>query len=262
MPRLTWGDAGSRHYETGVDRGVLYVGTQPGVAWMGLTSVDESPNGGENRSYYLDGVKYLQTAGPEEFRATVNAYTYPDEFAECDGTASVRPGLSVGQQRRKHFGLSYRTKIGNDLSEEAGYKIHIVYNALAEPSQKSYNTIGESPEPLTFSWNITTRPPVMSGYKRSAHIVIDSRTTAPGTLKAVEDILYGNDTNPPKIPTLAELIEIYDTPDFSLTVTANPDGTYTIEGPDSAVQALTTSTYQIIWDTVVPVGENTYSISS
>jgi hypothetical protein len=229
---------------------------------MGLTSVDESPDGGENRSYYLDGVKYLQTAGPEEFRATINAYTYPDEFAECDGTANVRPGLSLGQQRRKHFGLSYRTKIGSDLTAEAGYKLHIVYNALAEPSQKSYNAVGENPEPMTFSWSIATRPPVMNGYKRSAHVVIDSRKTPPGTLKAVEDVLYGDDTHSPKIPTLAELIDIFDTPDFSLTVTMNPDGTYKIEGPDSVVQALTTSTYQIIWPTVVPVGDNTYSISS
>jgi hypothetical protein len=229
---------------------------------MGLTSVDESPNGGDNRSYYLDGVKYLQTAGPEEFTATINAYTYPDEFAECDGTANVRTGLSLGQQRRKHFGLSYRTKIGNDLTEDAGYKIHIVYNALAEPSQRSYNTIGESSEPLTFSWNISTRPPVMSGFKRSAHVVIDSRTTPSATLKAVEDVLYGDDTHPPKIPTLAELIEIYDTPDFSLTVTANPDGTYTIDGPASAVQELTSTTFQIIWPTVTPVGDDIYSISS
>lgn len=262
MPRLTWGDAGSRHYETGVDRGVLYVGTQPGVAWMGLTSVEENPNGGENRSYYLDGVKYLQTSGPEEFAATLNAFTYPDEFGVCDGSVNVRTGLSLGQQKRKHFGLSYRTKVGNDLSDDAGYKIHIIYNALAEPSQKSYNSVGDSPEPLVFSWSISTRPPIATGYKRSAHIVIDSRTTPVSTIKAVEDILYGDDTHPPKIPSLAELIEIYDTPDFSLTVTANPDGTYTINGPDSAVQALTTSTFQIIWPTVVPVGEDTYSISS
>jgi hypothetical protein len=262
VPRLTWGDAGSRHYETGVDRGVLYVGTQPGVAWIGLTSIDENPNGGENRSYYLDGVKYLQTSGPEEFAATLNAFTYPDEFAVCDGSVNIRPGLSLGEQKRKHFGLSYRTKIGNDLKDEAGYKIHIIYNALAEPSQRSYSSVGDSPEPLTFSWTISTRPPAMGGYKRSAHVVIDSRTTPPGTLKAVEDILYGDDTHSPKIPTLDELVEIYDTPDFSLTVTANPDGTYSISGPDSVVQALTSTTYQIIWSTVVPVGEETYSVSS
>ena len=262
MPRLTWGDSGSRLYETGIDRGVLYVGTQPGVPWVGLSSVEESPSGGDNRSYYIDGLKYLQTSSPEEFTATINAFTYPDEFMVCDGTANVRPGLSLGQQRRKHFGMSYRTQIGNDLGENAGYKIHIIYNALATPTQKSYSTISDSPEPSTFSWTISTRPPAMDGFKRSAHVIIDSRTTAAATLKAIEDVLYGDETHPPKIPTLAELINLYDTPDFSLTVTANPDGTYTINGPDSAVQALTSTTYQIIWPTVVPVDEEVYSISS
>lgn len=262
MPRLTWGDAGSRLYETGIDRGVLYVGTQPGVPWVGLTSVEESPSGGENRSYYLDGVKYLQSSGPEEFSATINAFTYPDEFGICDGTSTVRPGLSLGQQKRKHFGLSYRTAVGNDLGEGAGYKIHIIYNALAEPTQKAYSTIGDSPEPLAFSWNILTRPPAMGGYKRSSHVIIDSRKTSSAVMTAVEDILYGDDTHPPKIPTLAELVDLYDTPDFSLVVTANVDGTFSISGPDSVVQQLTTSTYQVIWPTVVPVDEDTYIVSS
>lgn len=262
MPRLTWGETGTRLYETGIDRGVLYVGVNPGVPWNGLVSVDEAPTGGEAKSFYVDGVKYLQVSAAEEFTATINAFTYPDEFGACDGSDQIRPGLYLHQQRRKSFGLTYRTLIGNDLGSEQGYKIHLIYNALAEPAQRSYSSTNDSAEPSEFSWNLATRPPTMAGYRRTSHIVINSQTTGSSVLKAVEDFLYGDDTHPPKLPTLAELVELYDTPDFSLTVTANPDGTYTIEGPDSAIQELTSTTSQIIWPTVVPIDEDTYSISS
>jgi hypothetical protein len=262
VPRLTWGEAGTRLYETGIDRGVLYVGTNAGVAWTGLSSVEESPKGGESKSFYIDGVKYLQISAAEEFAATINAFTYPDEFGVCDGSDQVRPGLFLMQQRRKSFGLSYRTLVGSDFGPDLGYKIHLIYNALAEPSQRTYSTTNDSAEPSEFSWSLSTRPPTMSGYKRTSHVVIDSRTTEPSVLKAIEDFLYGDDTNPPKLPTLAELTDLYDTTDFSLTVIANGDGTYTITGPDSAVQDLTSTTSQVIWPTVTPIDADTYSISS
>jgi hypothetical protein len=262
VPRLTWGESGTRLYETGIDRGVLYVGSDAGVAWTGLSSVEESPNGGETKSFYVDGVKYLQVSAAEEFAATINAFMYPDEFGVCDGTAQVRTGMFLTQQRRRTFGLSYRTLIGSDLGPNHGYKIHIVYNAIAQPTQRSYSSTSDSAELSEFSWSLSTRPPAMAGYKRTSHVIIDSRTTEPSVLKAIEDFLYGDDTNPPKLPTLSELTDLYDTPDFSLTVTDNGDGTFTITGPDSAVQELTSTTFQVIWPTVTAIDADTYSISS
>lgn len=262
MARLEWGASGTRVYETGVDRGVLYVGTQPGVPWEGLSSVEETPNGGETKSYYIDGVKYLSVSAGEEFQATINAFTYPELFATCDGTAVVRPGLLLKHQRRKLFGLSYRTQVGNELNSDYGYKIHLVYNALASPSSKSYTSNSDTTEPTTFSWLVTTRPPAVSGYKRSAHVVIDSRTTASSVLQAVEDVLYGDDLNPPKLPTLDELISLYDTAAFTIEVVDNGDGTFDIIGPDNLIQQLSTSTYQITSDAVVAIDEDTYTISS
>ncbi|AOZ64884.1 major tail protein [Streptomyces phage Maya] len=261
MPRITWGGSGSRAYETGIDRGVLFVGSQAGVAWIGLTSVEENPVGGQNKSYYIDGVKYLQTSGPEEYTATINAFTYPDEFGVCDGTAQVRPGLHLTQQRRKSFGFSYRTLIGTDLNPDKGYKIHIVYNALAEPARRNYSSISDSPEPLDFSWTITTKAPAVSGYKHSAHVVIDSRTTSPQTLKVIEDILYGSDEQMSRLPSISELIDIFDELHV-LVVTDNGDGTVTIEGPDEAIRMLDSNIFQIEWSTVGAIDEDTYMISS
>lgn len=262
MPRLQWGTPGTHFYETGVDRGVLYVGEQAGVAWTGLTSVEVSTSGGGVKSYYLDGVKYLQVSSPEEFSATINAFTYPELFEVCDGTTQVRPGLFLKQQRKQPFGLSYRTLIGNEFNSDHGYKLNIIYNALAEPSQRSYSSIGDTADPSEFSWSVTTRPPAMTGYKRTAHIVIDSRTTSPSVLKAVEDFLYGDDLNPPRLPSLDELVNLYDTEDFSLIVVDNGDGTFSITGPDSLIQELSITTYQITGDTVVAIDEETYTISS
>ncbi|QAY17137.1 major tail protein [Streptomyces phage Madamato] len=261
MPRITWGASGSRSYESGVDRGVLYVDAQAGVAWSGLSSVDESPTGGQIKSYYIDGVKYLQTSGPEEYAATINAFTYPDEFGVCDGTAQVRPGLFLNHQRRKSFGFSYRTLIGTDLNPDQGYKIHIVYNALAEPAQRNYSSVSDSSEPVDFSWSITTKAPAVTGYKHSAHVVLDSRKTDPQVLKAVEDILYGSDAAMSRLPSFSELIDIFDALHV-LTVTLNGDGTATIDGPDEAVRMLDANIFQIEWPTVSAIDENTYTISS
>uniref|UniRef100_A0AAU7GXL6 Major tail protein n=1 Tax=Streptomyces phage Scarif TaxID=3158858 RepID=A0AAU7GXL6_9CAUD len=261
MPRLTWGETGKRLYETGIDRGVLYVGANAGVAWTGLTSVEERPSGGENKSYYLDGVKYLQASASEEFTATINAFTYPDEFGQCDGTAQIRPGLFLNQQRRIPFGLSYRTMVGSDLNPERGYKIHIVYNALAEPSQQTYSSNSDSPDPVEFSWSVYTRPPKVNGYKNTAHVVIDSRTTDPATLKAIEDILYGDSELMSRLPSIEELIDVYDSSN-GLDVVENPDGTFTITGSDEDVQMLDMNIFQITADTVTPIDGDTYNISS
>jgi hypothetical protein len=210
LPRITWNSMGQRFFETGVDRGVLYVDSNPGVAWVGLTSVSESPSGGDPRPYYIDGVKYLNLATAEEFEATINAFQSPLEFGPCDGTLSIQNGLFVTQQPRKSFGLSYRTRLGNDVDgADHAYKIHLVYNALAAPSQRSNNSLGGEVNPTTFSWAITTRPPAITGYKRTAHLVIDSRLTDPAVLTEIEDLIYGSEANQPQLPTPDELIAIF-----------------------------------------------------
>lgn len=210
MPRLSWSATGERFYETGVDQGVLYVGTQAGIAWSGLISVSESPTGGEAKPYYLDGIKFLNISSAEEFEATIEAFSSPPEFGPCDGISSVRNGLFVTQQPRKPFSLSYRTKIGNDVEgSDHGYKIHLVYNALAAPSDRNNQTIGDSAEPSTLSWHITTLPPTSTGYKPTAHMVVDSRFTEDAVLASVEDILYGNDAGVARLPTQSELMDIF-----------------------------------------------------
>jgi hypothetical protein len=219
-----------------------------------------APTGGGSKSYYLDGNKYLLVSAAEEFGATINAFTYPDLFALCDGSSQIRPGLRITQQRRKTFGFSYRTMVGSDLNNDLGYKIHLVYNAMAEPSQRSYGTIGDSPEPLELSWSITTKPPVIPGYKRTSHIEIDSRTTDIQVLESIEEVLYGNNENTARLPSFAELEELYDA-FFVFVVTDNGDHTYTISGPDEAIQALGEDYLQFDWPTVIPVDEHTYTIS-
>ena len=199
MAKIEWDKTGERFYETGVKNGVLYVqegGAYPkGVAWNGLTAVTESPSGAEATPLYADDIKYLNLISTEEFGATIEAYTYPDEFAECDGSASLAEGVMIGQQARKTFGLCYRTTIGNDTDgNDHGYKLHIIYGALAAPSEKAYSTINDSPEAITFSWEVTTTPVNVTGAKPTASITIDSTKAAPEKLAALEKILYG-DTN-------------------------------------------------------------------
>lgn len=199
MARLVWDETGKRYYETGVKMGVLYVqegGKYPkGVAWNGLTAVTESPSGAEATPMYADDIKYLNLMSNEEFGATIEAYTYPEEFAQCDGSASIAnaTGVIVGQQARKAFGLCYRTTLGNDVDgNEHGYKLHLIYGAMAAPSEKAYATINDSPEAITFSWEVTTTPVAVEGLKPTATITIDSTKAEPTKLKALEDKLYGN----------------------------------------------------------------------
>lgn len=217
MSKLVWDNTGERLYETGVKNGVLYVmgegGIYPkGVVWNGLTAVTESPSGAEATALYADDIKYLNLVSAEEFGATVEAYTYPDEFAECDGSVAVVAGVYVGQQARKTFGMCYRTTLGNDVEGVAhGYKLHLIYGCLAAPSEKSYSTINDSPEAATFSWEISTTPVNVTGYKPTASIVIDSTKVDKTKLQALEDILYGSAENEARLPLPDEVISTLKT---------------------------------------------------
>lgn len=205
MSKLTWDASGERLYETGVKQGVLYVMDNNvygnGVAWNGLTAITESPSGAESTPLYADDIKYLDLRSTEEFGATIEAYTYPDEFAACDGSASLADGVSIGQQARKMFGLCYRTTVGNDTDgTDHGYKLHLIYGATASPSEKAYETINDSPEAITFSWEITTTPVSVTGFKPTASITIDSTKADPTCLAALEEKLYGGTSTEPTLP--------------------------------------------------------------
>ena len=207
MAKLVWDKTGDRLYETGVKNGVLYIPTagvySKGVAWNGLTAVTESPSGAEATALYADDTKYLSLMSTEEFGATIEAYTYPDEFAACDGSAELADGVMIGQQKRSTFGLCYKTTIGNDTEgNDHGYKLHIIYGAQAKPSERPYSTINDSPEAITFSWEITTTPVNVTGAKPTASLVIDSTKADPSKLAALEDILYGKDDEPASEPRL------------------------------------------------------------
>lgn len=196
MNLLEWDQSGERHYETGVDRGVLYLknelGVYEGVAWNGLTTVTEAPGGAEPTPIYADNIKYLTLMTLEELAGTIEAFTYPDEFAECDGSGELAPGVIIAQQKRTGFGFAYRTKLGNDVDENAhGYKLHLVYGAVASPSEKAYATINDSPEAITFSWEFTTTPVDVTDFTPTALVVIDSTKVAPADLAELEVILYG-----------------------------------------------------------------------
>ena len=221
MAKLTWDNTGERFYETGVKNVALYVFDntsgqkkyKAGVAWNGVTAISESPSGAEPTALYADDKKYLNLLSAEEFAASIEAYTYPDEFAECDGSASLAEGFTIGQQARSKFALAYKTTIGNDeAGNSLGYKLHIIYNCLAAPSEKAYNTINDSPEAITFSWEISTTPVTftVNGQEYStACVTIDSRTADKSKLEALETKLFGG-TEPDSEPTLVLPNEIYD----------------------------------------------------
>ena len=213
MAKLVWDKTGERLYETGVKNGVLYPmvdGAYPkGIVWNGLTAVTESPSGAEATPLYADDIKYLNLMSAEEFGATVEAYTYPDEFAECDGSASLGTGVTIGQQPRKTFGMSYKTTVGNDVdNDNHGYKLHLIYGAMASPSEKAYSTINDSPEAITFSWELTTTPVNVTGFKPTASLTIDSTKIAPEKLAAIEALLYGGESTEAKLPLPDEIAEI------------------------------------------------------
>lgn len=217
MGKLVWDKVGERFYETGVDRGVLYPqdenGAYPlGVAWNGLSNVTEKPSGAESSPVYADNIKYLDLMSAEEFGASVEAYTYPDEFKPCNGEVEVAPGVYASQQNRVPFGMSYRTLIGNDVkSNDYGYKIHLVYGAKATPSEKNYQSVNDSPEAMALSWDVTTTPVAIEGFKPTAQLVIDSTKIDTVKLAALEEILYGNETTDARLPLPDEVVTIINT---------------------------------------------------
>ena len=214
MAKLVWDQTGQKFFETGVSNGVLYVsdgqgGYQTGVAWNGLTQVAENPSGAESNPVYADNIKYLNIISAEEFGATIEAYTYPDEFMECDGSAQVVTGVNIGQQARKSFGISYRTRVGNDVAgDNLGYKIHVIYNCQAAPSGKTYSTVNESPEAITFSWEVTTTPVPVEGFRPTATVVFDSTKLSAEKMAAVEEALYGGASKEATLPSIEELLAL------------------------------------------------------
>ena len=213
MSKLVWDQTGERLYETGVKYGVLYVqeaGAYPkGVAWNGLTAVTESPSGAEATPLYADDIKYLNLMSAEEFGATIESYTYPPEFEACDGSASIATGVSIGQQARKTFGMCYRTAVGNDVDgSDHGYKLHLIYGALAAPSEKAYATINDSPEAITFSWEVTTTPVNVTGHKPTASVVIDSTKVDAEKLAILEAELYGSESKEARLPLPDEIVTL------------------------------------------------------
>lgn len=213
MAKLEWDKVGERYYQTGVDHGVLYPaenGQYPkGVAWNGLTAVNESPSGAEANPYYADNIKYFNLISAEDFGCTIEAYYYPDEWEACDGSAQLAEGVTIGQQDRKAFGFSYRTLLGNDTEGQThGYKLHLVYNAMAAPSERANSTVNDSPEPATMSWEVTTTPVTVKGHKPTAHLTIDSTKIDSGKLEKIEKLLYGDESSEAKLPLPDEIAEI------------------------------------------------------
>lgn len=262
MAKLVWDRVGERFYQTGVDRGVLYPQDGDGVAWNGLTAVSESPTGGEARPFYVDGYKYLNKPTREEFEGSIEAFTYPSEFEACDGTKSLGRGLYFGQQRRKSFSLSYRTKVGNDLEGiDHGYKLHLIYNALAQPASKNFTTLSDNPEALAFGWSFSTKPIRVTGHRPVPHLIVDSTKAQSSLMIAIEDILYGSVAASPRIPLPSEVITLFaEWPE--LNVVNNGDGTFTVDGPDNVVSILSNTTFQINSPAVTDNGNGTFTATS
>lgn len=270
MAVLVWDKVGERLYETGVDRGVLYIpdangAYTNGVAWNGLTSVSETPSGAEANAQYADNVKYLNLFSAEEFGATIEAFTYPDEFAQFDGLGEPEPGVYVGQQTRKMFGLSYRTRLGNDVDgDDYGYKLHLIYGCQASPSEKAYNTINDSPEAITFSWEITTTPVAVTNYRPTSILTIDSTKVDATALGTLQNFLWGTAGTDPSLPLPDAVIALFSGTAQSVTPTkpTNVGNTITIPSVTGVTYydgetALTAGAYVITEDTVITARPNT-----
>lgn len=246
MAKLVWDETGQRFYETGVDHGVLYIPDAQGiyadgVAWNGLTTVTETPSGAEANAQYADNIKYLNLFSAEEFGATIEAFTYPDQFAQFDGLATPSSGVTIGQQARKSFGLSFRTKVGNDVvGDTYGYKLHMLYGCSASPSEKAYNTINDSPEAITFSWEVTTNPvPAGGTLKPTALITVDSTKVVPANLTTLEDALYGTAGTSPRLPLPAEIVTMFAGGQTQVTTVAP-----TFASPNITIPTVTGVTYR------------------
>jgi len=262
LTRVEWDAVGARFYEAGVDRGVLYISGQPGVPWNGLTSVTENASGGDAQPFYVDGDKFLNLSAPEEFQATLTAFTYPDEFGPCDGSVAVRPGLFATRQRRQPFGLTYRTRVANDVSGTFAYKIHLIYNALAAPSNRTHKSLTDSSTPDDFSWKLTALPPIMAGYRRTSHLILDSRYLDATTLAYIEDILYGDDDDAPRLPALSELTDLIDN-GATLSLTDNGDGSYSMTAPLDILSMADPNIFLLTWDGITLSEDGTtYTITT
>jgi hypothetical protein len=271
MSKLVWDAVGERRFETGIDRGVLFIPNtsgvyDSGVAWNGLSKVTEKPTGASSNKQYADNQVYLNLVSTEQFEADLEAFTYPDEFGQCDGTAEPEPGVAIGQQSRKSFGLSYRTLVGNDVANtDLGYKIHLVYGASAAPSQKDFQTVNDNPAAIAFSWSITTTPVAVTGYKPTATLTIDSTKVNATALQTLEDTIYGTAGQDPRLPTPDEVLAMfsgtvvsvtpavptYDQPTHTITIPSTTGVTYYID--DKAVAA---GAHVITADTVVTAEPN------
>lgn len=256
MTRLVWDDPSKRFYEFGVDRGVFYPLSGNGVAWNGLVSVSEAPSSSDTSTAYYEGQKFTQDRRDDSFKATIDALTYPKEFEPYDGLRDRADG-----QIRSYFGLAYRSFRGTALNSEYGYKIHLVWNALASPAVRNNKTIGSSLDPATFSWDISTVPNLLSDGTVSAHFIVDSTICYPWAISALEDILYGNDLTNARFPTMQEVLNIFENASI-FRVTDNGDGTATIDGPAEAVTMLDSITWQLTWPSVVQIDTSSYRLSS
>ena len=256
MTRILWDAIGSHHFSAGVDRGVLYLQNGSGVPWNGLVSVNEAPSGADVVDNYYDGQKFFARRRPEEFEATIEAFTYPVEFDEYDGR-----GQYVTDQGRKPFGFSYRTLLGNDIDGTSlGYLIHIVYNAITKPTARGHKTISDSSELSLFSWGITTSDIEIDGH-RGSHLIINSTIAYPGVLSVIENTLYGSADTSARLPEPQEILDLFEDGAI-LKITDHGDGTWTAEGPDSAIQMLSATEFEITWPSAVYLSSDTYRISS
>lgn len=253
MSRIQWGSRGTRTYEAGVDRGVFYPQVGPGLPWNGLVNIKEDPSGAEVNKIFVDGVPQRTQKTRESFAAVLQAYTCPREFEEYDG--------NYGQQRRKAFGLSYRTRIGNDISSDHAYKIHLVYNAMAMPSTVDNSTLSSGLDATLFSWGISTTPVPIPGAKPAAHLIIDGSVAYPEAIQAIEDVLYGSVDDAARLPDPVELMDLFEQHAI-LTIIDHGDGTWTAIGPDDVVSWIDATTFKIDWPSVVYLDEDTYQVSS
>lgn len=262
MATLEWDQTGERIYQTGVDRGVLYLHDGTVTPWNGLINVEESSNS-ELKSYYLDGVKYLENLSPGDFLGKLKAYTYPEEFESVNGLANVAPGLVYYEQPPKSFNLSYRTKVGNDLEgDEHGYKIHILYNVLANSDANSFQTVQDSVEPVEFTWSLTGTPEKVDRYRPTVHIAIDSRTTPPDILKLIENTLYGTDKLNPSLPPIGEIADIFGYLG-ALIIIDHGDGSWSaIDQADTYITMISPTQFQIDDADATYLDAVTYKVSS
>lgn len=264
MAVLEWDEVGERIYQAGVDRGVLYLHDGTVVAWNGLIDVEESPGAQELKSFYLDGVKFLENLSPSDFVGKLKAFTYPDEFDTVNGIAHVSPGLSYYEQPPKSFNLSYRTKVGNDIEgEDYGYKIHILYNIVAVPDAIAFTTKSEAVEPITFGWSLTGTPPKqVKKLRPTVHISIDSRTTPPEILKLIESQLYGTKKTAPNLPPITEIGEYFGYRG-ALLIIDHGDGTWTaIDESDTYVDMIDPTQFEINGADATYLDPDTYNVSS